>query len=78
MVQIYMRVWISKTLTICNRRVNDAIYVQSKGNGKYLQFNRDQKYVLYYMDISKAKVDGHCYFNTVKKGKLLFSILNQK
>ena len=30
------------------------------------------------MDISEANVEDHCYFNTVKKGKLLFSILNQK
>ena len=30
------------------------------------------------MDISEADVDKHCYLNTVKKGKTLFSILDQK
>ena len=30
------------------------------------------------MDISKANVEDHCYFNTVKKGKAIFSILGQK
>ena len=30
------------------------------------------------MDISEANVEEHCYFNTVKKGKGLFSILDQK
>ena len=30
------------------------------------------------MDISEENVEEHCYFNTVKKGKLLFSILRQK
>ena len=30
------------------------------------------------MDISEANVEEHCYFNTVKKGKILFSILDQK
>ena len=30
------------------------------------------------MDISEANMEEHCYFNTVKKGKLLFSILDQK
>ena len=30
------------------------------------------------MDISKADVDKHCYLNTVKQGKALYSILDQK
>ena len=30
------------------------------------------------MDISKANVDEHCYLNTVKQEKTLFSILDQK
>ena len=30
------------------------------------------------MDISEANIEEHCYFNTVKKGKTLFSFLNQK
>ena len=47
---------------ICNTRVDDAIYVQSKDNRKYLQYQRDPKYGLYYMDISKAKVDIHSCF----------------
>ena len=63
---------------ICNTRFDDAIYVQSKDDGKYLQFQRDHKFNLYYMDISKADSDNHCYFNTVKKGKTLYSMLDQK
>ena len=61
---------------ICNTRVDDEIYVQSKDNGKYLRFQRDHKFNLYYMDISEANVEEHCHFNTVKKGKSLFSILD--
>ena len=30
------------------------------------------------MDISKADGDKHCYLNTVKHGKALYSILDQK
>ena len=30
------------------------------------------------MDISEANIEEHCYFNTAKKGKGLFSILDQK
>ena len=63
---------------ICNTRVDNAVYVQSKEGGKYLQFQRDPNFNLYYMDISEANVEDHCYLNTVKKGILLFSILNQK
>ena len=63
---------------ICNTRVDDVIYVQSKDDGKYLQFQRDHKFNLYYMDISEANMDEHCYLNTVKQGKSLFSILDQK
>ena len=63
---------------MCNTIVNDAIYVQSKDDGKYLRFQRDPRFNLYYMDISKANVEDHCYFNTVKKGKSMFSILDQK
>ena len=47
---------------ICNTRVHDAIYVQSKDDGKYLQFQRDPKFNLYYIDISKANVEDHCFF----------------
>ena len=63
---------------ICNTRVDDAIYVQSKDNGKYLRFQREHKFNIYYMDIREANVEEHCYFNTVKKGKSLFSILDRK
>ena len=63
---------------ICNTRVDDAIYVQSKDDGKYLQFQRDPKHNLYYMNISKAEVDEYCYLNTVKDRKTTFSILDQK
>ena len=30
------------------------------------------------MDISKVDGDEHCYLNTVKQGKVLYSILDQK
>ena len=63
---------------ICNTRIDNAIYVQSKDDGKYLRFQRDHKFDLYYMDISKANCDEHCYLNTVKHGKSLYSIIDQK
>ena len=61
---------------ICNTRIDDAIYVQSKDDGKYLQFQRSHKFNLYYIDISEADKDEHCYLNTVKQGKALYSILD--
>ena len=63
---------------ICNTRVDDAIYVQSNDEGKYLQFQRDHKFNLYYTAISKADVDEHCYLDTVKQEKTLISKLDQK
>ena len=30
------------------------------------------------MDISEAKLDEHCYLNTVKEGKTIFSVLDQQ
>ena len=63
---------------ICNTRIEDTIYVQSKDNSKYLQFQRDHKHNVYYMDISKDETDKHCYLNTVKDRKTTFSILDQK
>ena len=63
---------------ICNTRVNDAIYILSKDNQKYLQFRKDFKNGLYYMGISKTKVNCHCYFNNVKKGKSMISIFDKK
>ena len=30
------------------------------------------------MDISEADLDEHCYLETVKKGKTIFSVLDQK
>ena len=44
---------------ICNTKVDNAIYVQSKDDGKYLRFQRDPKFNLYYMDISEANVEEH-------------------
>ena len=67
-----------KYYIICNTRIDNAIYVQSKDDGKYLRFQRDPKHNLYYMDISKAELDEHFYLNTVKDGKTIFSILDQK
>ena len=63
---------------ICNTRVDDAIYVQSKEDGKYLRFQRCRRRNLYYLDIGSDKLDGDCMFSTVKKGKLTFSTLDQK
>ena len=63
---------------ICNTRVDVTIYVQSKDDGKYLQFQKDYKCNLYYIDISEVDMDKHCYLNTVKKRKTIFSILDQK
>ena len=57
---------------ICNTRIDNAIYVKSKDDGKYLQFQRDHKHNLYYMNISKAELDEHCYLNTVKDRKTTF------
>ena len=55
---------------LCDTRIDDAIYVQSKDGSKYLQFQRDRKFDLYYMDISKADGDKHCYLNTMKQEKI--------
>lgn len=63
---------------ICNTRTDDAIYAQSKDDGKYLRFQRDHKFDLYYIDISEADGDEHCYLNNVKHGKSLYSIIDQK
>ena len=63
---------------ICNTRIDDAIYVQSKADGNYLRFQRDYKHNLYYMDISEANLDEYCHLNTVKEGNITFSILDQK
>ena len=49
---------------IGNTRVDDAIYVQSKDDSKYLRFQRGYKCNLYYMDISEADLDKHCYLST--------------
>ena len=57
---------------ICNTRVDDAIYVQSKDDGKYLRFQRDHKFNLYYMDISEADLEEHCYLNTVTQENIVF------
>ena len=37
-----------------------------------------QKINIYYMDISEAEIDGHCYFSPVNKNKVMFSIFDQK
>ena len=60
---------------ICNTRDDNAIYVQSKDDGKYPRFQRDHKFNLHNKDISKANGDEHCYLNTVKQGKALYSML---
>ena len=63
---------------LCNTRVDDAIYVQSKEDGKFLRFQRCPRYNLYYMDIGEGNPDGHCYFNSVANNQKDFSILDQK
>ena len=55
---------------ICNTRIDDAIYVQSKEDGKHLCFQRCPRFNLYYMDIGEGKLDGYSYFNSVRN-KLL-------
>ena len=67
-----------KYYIICNTRVDNAIYVQSKDDGKYLQFQWDPKHNLYYMNICKAEINKHWYLNTVKDRKTTLSILDQK
>ena len=67
-----------KYYIICNTRIDDTIFVQSKDDNKYLQFQQDYKHNLYYMNISEAELDKHCYVNTVKEKKTTFSILDQK
>ena len=62
---------------ICNTRIDDAIYVQSKDDGRYLRFQRCKKNNLYCLDIGEGNVDGYCNFMTVKKNKLMFSQLDQ-
>ena len=62
---------------ISKTRVDDAIYLQSNDDGKYLQFQRDHKFNLYYLYISEADGDEHCYLNTVKQGNALYFILDQ-
>ena len=59
-------------------RIDDAIYVQSKDDGKYLQFQRDHKHNVCYMNIREANLDKYCYLNTVNEAKTTFSILDQK
>ena len=63
---------------ICNTRIDDAIYVQSKNDNKYLLFQQDHKHNLHYIYINEANSDEHCYLDTVKEGKTIFSILDQK
>ena len=57
---------VNEYYTIYNTRDDNAIYVWSKEYGKHIWFQRDHKFNLYYMDISEADVDEHCYPNTVK------------
>jgi hypothetical protein len=63
---------------ICNTRIDDAIYVQSKEDDKYLRFQRCPRFNLYYMDIGEGKPDSYCYFNSVRKNQRNFLILGQK
>ena len=63
---------------ICNTRVDAAIYVHSKDDGKYLPCQRDYKCNLYYMNISEADLNKYCNLNIVKKGETTFFVLDQK
>ena len=49
-----------------------------QGRWEVSKIQRDPKFNFYCIDFSGANVEEHYYFNTVKKGKSLFSILNQK
>ena len=69
---------VNEYYIICNTRIDNAIYVQSKDDNKYLRFQRDPKHSLCYMDISEAELDKHYYLNTVKDRKTTFFILDQK
>ena len=40
---------------LCNTRIDDAIYVQSKEDGKYLCFQRCPRFNSYYIDIGEGK-----------------------
>ena len=44
---------------IRDTRVDDVIQVQSKDDGKYLRFQRDHKFNLYYTDINEEDMDKH-------------------
>ena len=67
-----------KYYIICNTRIDDTIYVQSKDNGKCIKFQRDHKLNLYYIDISEVELDKLYYLSTVKDGKTNFSYLTKR
>ena len=65
-------------LYVIQELMTPYIDVQSKDDGKYLRFQQGYKCNLYYMDISEANLEEHCYLNIVKERKTMFSILDQK
>ena len=65
--------------------MNITLYVTQELTTQYMSkarmtvnFQSNYKCNLYYMDISEADSDKHCYFNTLKEGNTTFFILDQK
>ena len=66
---------VNEYYTIYNTRDDDATYAWRKKYRKHIQFQRDHKFNLYYMGISEANMDDHCYLNTVKQALECTSIV---
>lgn len=62
---------------VYNTRIDNAIYVQSKTDGKYLRFKRCKRKNLYYLDIGEI-IDGEGHINTVMENEAMFSTLDKK
>ena len=57
---------VNENYTIYNIRDGNAIYVWSKEYENDIQFPRDHKFTLYYIDINEVDMDKYCCSNTVK------------
>ena len=66
---------VNEYCTKYNTRDDNAIYVWSKDYGKHIQFPRDYKFNLYYIDISEADMDKHCCPNTLRQALECISIV---
>ena len=65
----------NKYYTIYSIKDDDVIYVWSKEYGEHIQFLRDHKFNLYYMDINEADMNEHWCPNTVKQALECTSIV---